>query len=367
MDSLELDRVTTLFTDRRLSRRQAMLRSGAGLAAAGMVTAGLDRAAAAQDLDPAATPVAPTPPAWEEIDRQRSALAPATTLLAAELVGGVPTTIHGLNADQVFPVGSSFKFYVLGTLAKQIQAGLVSWDQLIAIEQKYKSVPSGDLRFAPSGTEYTVRYVAERMMQKSDNTATDVLIALVGRENVEQMMETMGHHDPGLNIPVLTTREFAFMKLAVPTDRLDAYFAASVPDRRQILANEVDTMPEEILANVDQVKPIEVDRVEWFASRNDLAQAVAWLWAESQKSGMRPIAEVIALETQLAFNGEVWPYVGFKGGSELGVLSATWLLERADRRMFMYSLGFKNPDAGLDLPAIVPVMELGRDRLAATP
>ena len=62
-----------------------------------------------------------------------------------------------------------------GTIAQQIEAGTLDWEQLVTIEAEHKSVPSGDLRYAPDGSEYTVRYLAERMMQKSDNTATDVL------------------------------------------------------------------------------------------------------------------------------------------------------------------------------------------------
>ena len=91
---------------------------------------------------------------------------------------------------------------------------------------------------------------------------------------------------------------------------------------------------------------------------------MAWLHAASQRPGLRQVAEIMALETQLPFDGETWPYVGFKGGSELGVLSGTWLMQRADGRVFVYSVGFRNPDGEIDMPAAVAVMEAGRDLLA---
>ena len=361
-----------------LSRRQAVRTGGAGLVASALAATGLARMGRAQDATPAASPVAspvasPTAspvaaaPSWEGIDRQLAAAAPSTGLLAAELIGGACQHIHASNADAVLPVGSSFKLWVLGALALEVEAGRIDWEQPLTIEQQHKSVPGGDLRFVPNGTVFTVRYVAERMMQKSDNTATDHIMALVGREKIEQTMAAMGHHDPSLNIPLITTRELAFLKFATPTDRLDAYYAAPVAERRQILATEIDTMPEEALADTDQTAPLEIDRVEWFATRDDLCQAMAWLWNQAQKPGMLPVKEIIALETQLPFAGEVWPYVGFKGGSEMGVLSGTWLLQRADGRHFVYSIGFKDSTAALDMAAAVVVMEAGRDRLAQTP
>jgi hypothetical protein len=92
-----------------------------------------------------------------------------------------------------------------------------------------------------------------------------------------------------------------------------------------------------------------------------------WLDLKAMESGMLPVAEAIALETQLRFDSSIWPYVGFKGGSEFGVLSGTWLLYRADYRHFVYSVGFKNPDGEVDFEAAVAAMNAGRDALALAP
>jgi beta-lactamase class A len=348
-----------------LTRRTALIGGAAGLALAGL--AGTHAGAIAK-LQATPEPDAGSAPTWEEIDANLATSAPNAVLLAAELIDGAPVELHAVDADRVMPIGSSFKFYVLGALSMEIEAGNLDWEQMVAIVDEHKSVPGGDLRYVPNGTEFTLRYLAERMMQKSDNTATDALIYLVGREKVEEAMGIMGHHDPSLNIPLFTTREFAFMKLVVPAEQLDAYFASTVEERRQFLTDVVAKLSyEDLIAAADaQTGPINLFGLEWFATRYDLANAVAYLWAQSQKEGLRPVAEVIALETQLTFDGEVWPYVGFKGGSELGMLSGTWLLQRADGRMFVYSLGFADETAELNMGAIIPVMEQGRDRLALT-
>lgn len=373
MDESHVSRVI----NRPYSRRRALRAGGMSVSAAmiAAVTAGAGVAAQTgsptPDLlapagSPAASPAAV--PAWDEIDRRLAALAPQTALLTAELVGQEIRPIHAFHADVRLGVGSSFKLYILGELSRQVAAKQVAWEEPLRIEARYKSVPGGDMRFVPDGTIFTVRYFAERMMQKSDNTATDHLLFHLGRENVERMMTTMGMSDPAANIPLLSTREFALLKLAYPADKRDAYLTASVAERRVILATVIDQMPDGALDTVEnQTGPVEVERVEWFATREDLARAMLYLQTAARQPELRPVTEVISLETQLMFDAKVWPYVGFKGGSEAGLLSGTWLLERADQRHFVYTIGFVNPKALLDLDAIVPVMEAARDRLATTP
>jgi beta-lactamase class A len=365
MDTTRIDRTATAPVGARFSRRRALIGAGCGLAATALTFGSRGPRAFAQEN--AATPAAAPPPDWPGVDRLLSAAAPQTCLLAAELVDGAVKPIHALNAGAAFPVGSSFKLWILGALALKIQAGEIAWEQQGKIEERYKSVPAGDLRYAPAGTPVTIRYLAERMMQKSDNTATDHIFYLVGRENVERAMAAMGHSNPALNVPIISTRELALLKFAYPTEFVDKLYALPPEERRAVLNKEVDQKSMADLPDLDQTVPLEIDRVEWFATRHDLAATMAWLQAKAGEPEMLPVTEVIALETQLKFDGEVWPYVGFKGGSELGVLSGTWLLHRADGRRFVYSIGLENPNAAIDMTAAVTAMEAGRDRLALAP
>lgn len=340
--------------------RRAAIAYGAAALAAGMAGTRLPLVAAAQDATPAARPD------WAAIDEQIATAAPDAALLAVELVDDEIVPIHRFNADQILPIGSSFKLWILGTVAAQVEAGTLDWEQIVEIDDRYRSVPGGDLRYVDAGTPFTLRYLAERMIQKSDNTATDHMLFTAGRENVEQMMATMGVAEPGRNMPLVSTRELAMLKFAYPTDKLDTYYASGVDERRRILADEIEAIPYEALADIEQSAPLEIDRVEWFATRDDLARTMAWLHTASQRPGLRQVAEIMALETQMPFDGETWPYVGFKGGSELGVLSGTWLMQRADGRHFVYSVGFRNLGGEIDMPAAVAVMEAGRDALAGT-
>jgi beta-lactamase class A len=353
-----------MVTDTTISNRNGLFtrRAALGYVAAGMAGARLPLVAAAQDATPAANA-----PNWDAVDRLVAAAAPDAALLAVELVDDEIAPVHRFNADQILPIGSSFKLWILGTLAEQVEAGTLDWEQLVEIDDRYRSVPGGDLRYVDIGTPFTLRYLAERMIQKSDNTATDHMLFTAGRENVEGMMATMGVAEPGRNVPLISTRELAMLKFAYPTDKLDTYYASGVDERRRILAEEIEAIPYEALADIEQSAPLEIDRVEWFATRDDLARTMAWLHRASQRTELRPVAEIMALETQLPFDGETWPYVGFKGGSELGVLSGTWLMQRADGRHFVLSLGFRNPDGEVTMPVAVAAMEAGREALAETP
>lgn len=344
----------------RISRRTL------GFGAAASMAAGLlHQPVAARQATPGAGPDGLH---QTELENVLNAAAPSNALLVSEIVNGELSPIMSVNPDLVLPIASTFKSWILATLADQVEQGVLSWDQPEMIEDQYRSVPGGDLRYALDGTTYTMRYLAERMMQKSDNTATDHLLFLAGRENVEAMMATtIGISEPSLNIPMLATREFAMLKFASPAEDREAYLAADVDERRRILAEEISAIPYSALADVDQTAPIAVDTLEYFATREDIAATFAWLWEASQREGLLPVKEIIALETQLPFDGEIWPYVGFKGGSEMGVLNGTWLMQRADDRMFVFSIGFMNTEADVDMDAAVEAMTMVQGAMALIP
>jgi hypothetical protein len=63
-----------------------------------------------------------------------------------------------------------------------------------------------------------------------------------------------------------------------------------------------------------------------------------------------------------------WPYVGFKGGSEPGVLQLTWLLRRADDRWFVLSMTVDDPTSAADHAlAAVGLAQGALGLLATTP
>ncbi|GAB5469881.1 MAG: hypothetical protein Kilf2KO_29110 [Rhodospirillales bacterium] len=313
---------------------------------------------------------ATAPANWAELDNALTALAPQTSLLAAEVTAGDCAPIHEKEADLTTPIGSSFKLYILAELASRVAQGDLSWDDPLAIEDRYRSIPHGPLLYAPDGKLFTLRYLAEQMIQRSDNTATDHLLFLLGREAVEARMAAAGHHDPALNRPLWGTREFAVAKFLWSDEALDRYLKTGEAERRELLAAETRGWPAleaYFEAEGDQRSPRRITQVEWFADRQDLCRLLVHLKTDLGETGPQPTLEVLALADPLDLDRERWPTVGFKGGSEMGVLAGNWLLQRDDGRWFVMSTAVNDSTKPLDMPANIAVLRSAADLLYQAP
>jgi hypothetical protein len=137
-----------------------------------------------------------------------------------------------------------------------------------------------------------------------------------------------------------------FTLQALLPKKVGVYLAASVDEKRRILAEEVDPVPFDLTKSI--AKPLRIDEIEWFATRADLCRAMATLHAAAGRPDLAPIQEILALNPQAPLDPAAWPYCGFKGGDELGVLSGAWLLRRADDRWFSMSVGLADPTQAID-------------------
>jgi beta-lactamase class A len=250
--------------------------------------------------------------------------------------------VISIAPDNPMAIGSTFKLYVLAALARQVEQGARSWDDVIALETK--SFPSGMMQNWPQGSPVTLYTLASMMISISDNTATDQLIAVLGREAVTQAMVDSGHSAPELNDPFMTTRELFLLK-GGPVARLETYSNADAGVRAQILEGIED---EPVSADEIQAAfasgPNAID-LEWFASTQDLAALFTF---------MRETADLQAFDV-MAINRSVadglqkrWPYAGYKGGSEPGVLNLTWLLTDENGRDHVLSLSTSNAETNIE-------------------
>ena len=143
------------------------------------------------------------------------------------LVASQSGVLAELNPEQPLAVGSAFKLAVLAALKDQVSAGAKAWDDVVTLKADHISLPSGILQSWPLGSPLTVHTLASLMISVSDNTATDALIALLGRELVENYT--------ALNHPLLTTREAFALKNPTNADHLKAYRQGDVAQRREVL------------------------------------------------------------------------------------------------------------------------------------
>jgi beta-lactamase class A len=319
------------------------------------------------DTAGSATPTPAPLGSWDELDGQLATLAPQVSFLAAELTAAGCAPIHALDPDQELALGSAFKLYVLGELAHQVQQGTANWDEQLAIRDDLQSLPSGKMQDEPAGTLHTLREYAEQMISISDNTAADHLLARLGRENVEAFQAELGHSAPQLNVPFLSTREMFALKLVVTPEQQAAYIAASADERRTLLTTLVAPLQPTLAQAASWTTPRAIDSIEWFASANDLCRAMAQLRALAAEPGLEPLSAILAINPGIPFDPQTWSYVGFKGGSEPGVLNLTWLLQRADGRWFVLTVGLNDPEQPLDENAAIQLLQATIGLLAQTP
>jgi len=86
-----------------------------------------------------------------------------------------------VNGSERFPMASTFKVAVAGTVLAGVDAGRIQLDRMISIDPAV-FVPSEVIadRFIHPGVSLSVANLLELMLTQSDNTATDVLTSLAG-------------------------------------------------------------------------------------------------------------------------------------------------------------------------------------------
>ncbi|WP_376099169.1 serine hydrolase [Roseomonas sp. CCTCC AB2023176] len=210
--------------------------------------------------------------------------------------------------DAVLAVGSAFKLALLRAVRDAVRAGRIAWDTVLHLDPALRSLPSGILQDWPDGAPVTVATLANLAISLSDNTATDALIHLVGRD----ALEALSPHDR----PFPTTREF---------------FALRDPGNAALLREWTAAGPEARLALLPRLAPLPLPKpppdlivdadIGWFASAEDLLghlRAVADLPAPCINPG--PVER------------GPWRRVAYKGGSLPGVLCLAALLTGQDGR-----------------------------------
>ena len=305
---------------------------------------------------------------WAEFEALIMEQAPQVSFHAAEVdPEGAQQPIHTINPEERLAIGSAFKLYILGELARQIEEGTLSWDDELAIRDEWKSLPSGTMQDEPAGTTFTLREYAEQMISISDNTATDHLLFHLGRENVEAFQAEMGHGEPEVNMPMLSTREMFILKLVFDEQQQEEFIAASTEEQRQILETEVSQLDVSIEDALDWTAPREIDDIEWFASTTELSEAMITLREMSEREGLEPVADILSINPGLQLDPQTWTWIGFKGGSEPGVLSLNWLLERQDGRWFTLSVTLNDSTNLIDETAVLRIVGGAAQLLAETP
>lgn len=258
------------------------------------------------------------------------------------LDGGVKPVVQ-LVGDRAAPLGSAFKLWVLAELSRQVKAGDRHWSDVVRLPDQ-RSLPSGMTQNWPKGAPVTLQTLATLMISISDNTATDTLVNLLGREKIEKMVATVGVADPGRNRPFLSTYD-AFALKALADDPLVAGWAIATPDARAAgFAAAKDRLA---AAKVDVGlfaggKPL-AQQVEWFASPADEARTLDWL----RRNGDETTLAVLAVNPGTGLKDK-FAYIGFKGGSEPGVITLNYLVRTKSGKWYAVTGNWSRPDKEIE-------------------
>ena len=241
------------------------------------------------------------------------------------------------NKDKRLATGSSFKLYILKAILEDIKAGKRSWSDIVELDEKKFSLPSGILQEWYSDSPVTLHTLATLMISISDNTATDILIDEVGRGRLESMM-------PG-SIPFLKTREFFIIKWADRGKLRRRYLRSNLKAKRRILKGTTSYNSSKL--KVPPMEPIDPDKIEWFASSTELADLILSMKGEP----------VLAVNPGVIEDNKKWRYIGYNGGSEPGVIQYTQLLKSKSGEWYTISASWTNPEANVDEDRLASIVQ----------
>lgn len=242
--------------------------------------------------------------------------------------------LFSLNGEEEMAVGSSFKLYVLKALYDKLDRN--SWKKVVWLKREDISLPTGVLQNWPVGTPVTIKTLSNLMMAYSDNTATDILIHLVGKKYLEKKTN-------GKNIPFLTTAEAFNLKHSVSSARQQDYITGGTKRKRKILGDfrGLRASAKHLLATTPKL----IDEIEWFFSTAELTSLIY----ELRQAGE------IYINPGLVTRSD-WYRAGYKGGSEAGVLQYTQLLQKGKNSpVYVISLTANNPEKGLNAGKITEI------------
>ncbi|MBV9931787.1 MAG: serine hydrolase [Alphaproteobacteria bacterium] len=268
---------------------------------------------------------------------------------AARLGVGAPVLVFGERAEEPFAIGSDFKLFILAELVREIRAGERRWSDVVLLGTR--SLPSGILQTWPRGAPLTLHTLAALMISRSDNSAADSLLATLGREKVERLLPELGVRAAARNRPLLATREAFLLKAGDPS-RLAQWRTADEAGRRRLLADLAGGDVAGLDLNRFMGKPLAIEAVEWFASPADLVRTLDWI----RRSGDRTALDILAIEPGLPAAARDYAYVGYKGGSEPGVMAMAFLVRRKDGSWAAAAGAWNDPAAPVDQAQLAALM-----------
>jgi hypothetical protein len=287
---------------------------------------------------------------WTKLDSKLGGMSGHASLGVYEITDSGLKPVHTYEAGRIMSIGAISSLYIAGALAEEVKAGRASWDEKLAIRDEFKSLMGGRLQLEPPDTEFPLSKYLISMLDEGDTTAFDHLLLRTGRDNVESYMSRFCS-DPSRNKPFFATMEYFRVKLGSDRTLPKKYASADEAHRRQLLSPgaEADKSVPSLEAAAHWRLPYELEHIGWFASAEDCCRLMADVYAKSAAPGMEALALAESkMNYGLTFDETKWRFGAFKSGSEPGLISMVWLVQRADGKWFTLSLIANDPKQPVD-------------------
>lgn len=279
----------------------------------------------------------------EKIMAEIAALPGHAAFALARLTDGQPQLLRAHDADRALATGSSFKLAVLSELARAVAAKERRWTDVAPLTHKSFS---GRLAAAPDNAPMTLHSLALAMIAESDNSAADTLLLTLGRDRVDAMM-------PPESRPLLTTAEAFALKMPANADLRARYASAPTQGKRDLL----DASAARLVANAIDVgtmatTPTAIDTIEWFASPNQMLGLLDQLRRQSGDA-----LPILAVNPGIAPGDAArWAYLGYKGGSEPGVIAMNFVGRAKDGQWYALAAAWNNSASLVDEGRFIALM-----------
>jgi beta-lactamase class A len=110
-------------------------------------------------------------------------------IMIEDLATGLTSSV---NANAQMPAASTIKIPVMVEVFRRLARGDFDLNRKVTLQQSDRDWGWGDLADARRGSKYTVSKLLTLMITESDNTATNMLIRLVGRKAINSEMTDLG-------------------------------------------------------------------------------------------------------------------------------------------------------------------------------
>ncbi|MGB9975772.1 serine hydrolase [Thermovenabulum sp.] len=136
-----------------------------------------------------------------------------------------------INEDKIYPAASIIKLWILWKLYKEAEKGKINLNQEIILKDENKAPGFGVIQYLHAGLNLSIKDLATLMIILSDNTATNILINILGMEHINEEIKQLGMND--------TVLQRKMMDLEAKAKGLDNFTSAK--DTYMILKNMAES------------------------------------------------------------------------------------------------------------------------------